>query len=205
MTEKNYLEYNGLKIDPLIFTQGFVPSCDVGICAGECCDWGVYMDLNFKDVILHHKDDIIDIMDEDQIKDPDKWFDNEIEKDADFPTGLSVGTDVYINSKGNEQCVFKDNNNFCSLQNAAIKKSMHKWGIKPKYCIMYPLTIVNGILTYDDTHSKRLSYCGIHKKENFTHSVFEAMQEELIFVLGKDGYDFLKEHFENNYKKVNRL
>lgn len=205
MTEKKYLEYNGLKIDPIIFTQGFVPGCDISICAGECCDWGVYMDLKFKDVIMYHKDDIIDVMDDGQIIDTNQWFENEIEKDADFPTGFSIGTGVYVTSENKEQCVFKDKNNFCSIQNAAIKKGMHRWGIKPKYCIMYPLTIINGILTYDDTHSKRLSYCGIHKKENFTQTVFEAMREELIFVLGKEGYDFLNEHFENNYKKVNRL
>lgn len=200
MAEKNYLEYNGLKIDPIIFTQGFVPGCDVIKCFGQCCDWGVYMDFNFKDVILQHKEDIIAVMDDDQIKEPEKWFEKEIQKDTDFPSGYSIGTEVYTDSRGKEGCVFKDKNNFCSIQNAAIKKGMHKWSIKPKYCIMYPLTIVNGILTYDDSHSKRLNYCGMHKKENFTQTVFEAMQEEIIFVLGKDGYDFLKEHFERHYK-----
>lgn len=200
MTEKNYIEYNGLRIDPVIFTQGFVPGCDVVKCFGQCCDWGVYMDVNFRDVIMQHKDDIVEVMDEEQIKDHEKWFEVEIERDPDFPSGYSIGTEVYTDAKGKESCVFKDKNNFCTIQNAAIKKGMHKWSIKPKYCIMYPLTIVDGILTYDDTHSGRLNYCGIHKKENFTQTVFEAMQEELIFILGKEGYDFLKEHFEKYYK-----
>ncbi len=200
MEDKEYIEYNGLKIDTLIFKQGFVPKCDVVKCFGQCCDWGVYMDLKFKDVILQHKDDIIAVMDEDQIKDTDEWFEKETEEDKDFPSGYSTGTETYTDKNGKSACIFKDKNDFCSIQNAAIKKGMHKWSIKPKYCIMYPLTIVDGILTYDDSHSMKLNYCGIHKKENFTQTVFEAMQEEIIFILGKDGYDFLKFYFENNYK-----
>jgi hypothetical protein len=200
MEEKEYIEYNGFKIDTLIFTQGFVPGCDVIKCFGQCCDWGVYMDLKFKDVILQHRNDITAVMDEEQIKNPEKWFEDEIEKDTDFPSGYSIGTETYTDSGGKTGCIFKDKNNYCSIQNAAIKKGMHKWSLKPKYCIMYPLTVVDGVLTYDDTHSKRLNYCGIHKKENFTQTVFEAMQEEIIFIFGKDCYDFLKKHFENNYK-----
>ncbi|MBN1634607.1 MAG: DUF3109 family protein [Ignavibacteria bacterium] len=199
MTEE-YLLLNGLKIDPVIFTQGFVPGCDVNICTGECCDWGVYVDLNFRNIIMHHSDEITNVMDDGQIKEPDKWFEKEINKDSDFPAGYSVSTSIYITSGGKEQCVFKDKNNFCSIQNAATKAGMHKWEIKPKYCILYPLTIEKEILTYDKIHSRRLNYCGVHKKENFTQSVFEAMQEELIFVLGKDGYDFLKDHYEKKYK-----
>lgn len=194
------IEINGLKIDPIIFTQGFVPRCDIPICSGQCCDWGVYMDSEFPDVIMKHEQDIIDVMDEGQVKDSSKWFDEEIEIDHDFPSGESVGTNTYITKFGNEQCVFKGLNNFCSLQVAAEKKGFHKWEIKPKYCIMYPITIVNGVLTYDDSHSKNLDYCGMHKKENFVHTVFEAMKEEIIYILGEDGYNYLHEYFIYHYK-----
>lgn len=199
--EKVYpLEINGLKIDPIIFTQGFVPHCDIPICSGQCCDWGVYMDSEFKNVILNHKDKIIDVMDANQIKDPEKWFEKEIEDDHDFPSGKAVGTEVYKTKFGHEQCVFKGINNFCSLQVAAVKHGKHKWDIKPKYCVMYPLTIIDNVLTYDDEHSQKLNYCGAHKVENFVHTVFEAMTEEIIYILGEEGYNYLKEYFEKNYK-----
>jgi hypothetical protein len=199
--KKDYpIEIKGLKIDPLIFTQGFVPSCDIPICNGQCCDWGVYMDKEFKDVIMKYEPDIINVMDEGQIKDSTKWFEKDIQPDKDFPSGLSIGTEVYKTKLGNEQCVFKGLNNFCSLQVAAEKKGYHKWEIKPKYCIMYPITIVDNILTYDDSHSQNLDYCGLHKKENFVHTAFEAMKEEIIYILGKDGYNYLNEYFINHYK-----
>lgn len=199
--DKKFIEYKGLKIDPIIFTQGFVPHCDVSKCFGQCCDWGVYMDKDYKDVILKYKDDIISVMDENQHKDTNEWFEKELEEDKDFPSGYAIGTEVYKTPQGKEQCVFKDKNGFCSIQNASIKLGKHKWEIKPKYCIMYPLTILDNTLTYDDDHALKLDYCGIHKKENFVHSVFEAMAEEIQFVLGDEIFLFLKNHFDENYKK----
>ena len=202
--KKEYpIEINGLKIDPIIFTQGFVPHCNISICGGQCCDWGVFMDKEFKDVIMKHEQDIIDVMDEGQIKDSSQWFGDEIEKDHDFPSGEAIDTETYKTKFGKEQCVFKGINNYCSLQVAAEKKGFHKWEIKPKYCIMYPISIEDNVLTYDSDHSENLDYCGMHKKENFVHSVFEAMKEEIIYILGEDGYNYLNEYFIKHYKDKN--
>ena len=197
------LEYNGLLIDPVIFTQGFVPGCNVNICSGECCDWGVYMDAEFKNMIMKFESEIINVMDDAQHKNSDKWFEKEVLNDSDFPSGLAIGTEIYKNNHGKYQCVFKDKKNFCSIQVAAVKHNMHKWSIKPTYCIMYPLTIVDGILTYDLEHSKKLSYCGLKHHSNFTQTVFEAMSEEIRYVLGDDGYNFLNEYFLKHYKHQN--
>lgn len=198
--KEHSIEINGLKIDPIIFTQGFVPKCNMPICNGQCCDWGVYMDSEFPEVIMRHEKDIIDVMDEQQIKDSTKWFDEKPFEDHDFPSGEAIGTQTYKTKFGNEQCVFKGLNNYCALQVAAEKKGYHKWEIKPKYCIMYPITIVDNTLTYDDEHSQNLDYCGIHKKENFVQTVFEAMKEEIIYILGEDGYNYLNEYFNHHYK-----
>ncbi len=83
----------------------------------------------------------------------------------------------------------------------SVKKNMHKWAIKPKYCIMYPLTIVDDTLTWDTEHSERLDYCGVHHPENFTQTVFDAMTEEIKFIVGEDAYNFLNEHYKENYQK----
>lgn len=202
MTEdKEFLELNGLKIDPLIFTQGFVPGCDIGKCGGQCCNWGVYMDRDFHPLIMKFESRIKDVMDEFQIKDTSKWFEKDLEEDHDFPSGYAIGTELYINNEGITQCVFKDKNGYCSLQVMAVKNGMHKWEIKPKYCIMYPVTIVDNILTVDNEHSARLDYCGVGHEENYTQTVFEAMTEEIKFIVGEEGYKFLNEHYKKNYQK----
>lgn len=199
--EKEFLELNGLKIDPVIFTQGFVPGCDIGKCGGQCCNWGVYMDRDFQPVIMKFESQIKDVMDEYQTKDTSKWFEKELEEDHDFPSGFAIGTELYINNEGITQCVFKDKKGYCSLQVMAVNNGMHKWEIKPKYCIMYPVTIIDNVLTVDNEHSARLDYCGVGHEENYTQTVFEAMTEEIKFIVGEEGYKFLNEHYRKNYQR----
>ena len=199
--ESNFIEFNGLKIDPVIFTQGFVAGCDMKICSGQCCNWGVYLDRDFQPEIMKYEEKIKVVMDEYQLKDSSKWFENELEEDSDFPSGYAIGTELYINSSGTTQCVFKDKRGFCSLQVMAVENNLHKWTAKPKYCVMYPLTIIDDVLTYDDDHSNKLDYCGQSHKENFTQTVFEAMTEEIKYIMGEDGYNFLNEHFKKNFQK----
>ena len=139
-------------------------------------------------------------MDDNQPKDSNKWFEAELEEDTDFPSGFALGTEVYETPSGHKQCVFKDKRGFCSIQVAADKHNMHKWAIKPKYCIMYPLTIIDNVLTYDDDHAEKLDYCGVNMKKNFTQTVFEAMTEEITFILGADGYAYLNEYYQKHYK-----
>lgn len=193
------IEFNGQKVNTAIFTQGFVAGCDMKICFGECCKSGVYMDKNFPEVILAHKDMIKGVMSADQIKDESKWFDDEIVEDEDFPSGYAAGSNVYTDSKGVEKCVFNDENQYCSLQVAAVANGMHKWAIKPTYCIMYPVAVVNHILTYDDEHSQDLAYCGIDKEHNFTQTTFDGTREEIKYVLGEELYNSLDEHYKQNY------
>ena len=157
------------------------------------------MDKEFKEIIMKHEKEILHVMDEHQLRDPDKWFEKVLEEDHDFPSHYAIGTELYT-TKGKSKCVFKDKNNYCSIQLAAEKYGMHKWAIKPKYCIMYPLTIEDNVLTYDADHSARLSYCGMKHKKNFTQTVFEAMKEEISYILGFEGYCILNDYFEKNYK-----
>jgi hypothetical protein len=199
------LVYKGLKIDPVIFTQGFVHGCDIDICSGQCCDWGVYMDKDYKDVIMKYEIEIKEVMTSSQTRDSSKWFDLEPVKDKDFPSGFAIGTELYTKNDGNSQCVFKDDNHHCSIQVMSVKKNYHKWEIKPTHCILYPLTIVDNTLTYDDDHSEELDYCGIKHPENFTQPVFEAMHEEVKFILGEEGYNFLNEHYLKHYKKKHQI
>lgn len=199
--EENKLEFNGIKIDTNIFTQGFVAGCDMNICSGLCCMSGVVMDINFKDVIMEHKDDIIANMTADQPKDPDVWFDGNVEEDHDFESGVSIGTNTHVDSHGVEKCVFNDANHFCTLQVMAVNKGLHKWAVKPTHCILYPVTVVDKTLMYDDVHSLDMDYCGMYKTQNFTQNVFDAVHEEIKYVLGEDFFTFLNDIYKKNYSQ----
>lgn len=182
------LTINGLKIDPVMFTQGFVERCDLELCSGECCWYGVYADVKERDLILSLKEQIAEVMDESQITDWGAWFEKE-QADEDFPSGVCAGTEVY-----NNKCVFLDRNGYCSLQVLAMQHGKPPWSYKPYYCVLFPLTVVDGVLTFDDHHSGRMHHCGV--RENFTHTLFEACESELRYALGDEGYRRLTEWYD---------
>lgn len=182
------LTVKGLKIDPIIFTQGFVECCDVSICSAECCWYGVYADIKERDLVMSLKKEVASVMDDSQDADWTKWFEPEHD-DADFPSGKTAGMEVF-----NNKCVFLDKRGYCSLQVLAIKHGKERWAYKPYYCVLFPLSVVDRVLTFDDHHAGRMHYCGL--KENFTHTIFEACTDELKFALGEDGYAELADHYE---------
>lgn len=181
-------EIKGFKIDPIIFTQKF--KCN---CVGECCNYGVYTDMKEYEMLVGITDKIIPFLDETQTADTTKWFEAP-EKDEDFESGYAVGTELH-----NGKCVFLDKNGLCSLQKLALNEGEHKWKYKPIYCILYPLTIFEGALTIDDDHMKRLSTC--NREPNDSLTIFDTCTEELLHLLGEDGFSELekyKEEFFNN-------
>lgn len=195
----------GFKVDEAIFTQGFVKYCDIDKCGGGCCHSGVYADTGEYTRILENKEKIIAVMDETQDPDPATWFDNEWVDDEDFPSGKAVGTEVHARDGGisgfDEGCVFLDKRHFCSIQVAAAENGLHRWAWKPDYCILFPVTVVEGVLTYDDSHSDDLHHCGPKGVGNYVHSVFEAMQEELRYFLGEKDFGKLSKYFEENRER----
>ena len=73
-----------LQIDPEILAQRFSPGCSMCNCNGTCCTDGVLLDLKEKELILAHAEMIIKYFEPQQERDITKWFDNNIENDADF-------------------------------------------------------------------------------------------------------------------------
>jgi hypothetical protein len=198
MSEKYEKKIGKYYIDPSIFTFEFVNCCDVSICGGECCYYGVYTDYKEYETILSVKDRIIQSMDDSQTKDINKWFEPP-EEDEDFDSGKAVGTEVY-----NRKCVFLDKQGYCTLQKIAIEDGEFKWKYKPLYCILFPLVIYNGAIMVDTDHLKRLHYCSI--KKNQVSTIFECCRNELKHLLGEEGFaeleDYRTEYLnEINYKK----
>ncbi|MDP4200668.1 MAG: DUF3109 family protein [Bacteroidota bacterium] len=195
----------GLRVDEIIFTHGFVDYCNISLCGGGCCHSGVYADLGERDQILAHATEIAAAMDETQDTDTDTWFDGEIIDDPDFPSGQAEGTDVHERDGGisgfTEGCVFLDKRHFCSIQVAAANAGLHRWAWKPRYCILFPVTVVEGTITYDDSHSEDLHHCGPAGAGKYVHSVYESMREELTHFLGKDEFAKLETYYQSNRER----
>ncbi|MBU1098886.1 MAG: DUF3109 family protein [Bacteroidetes bacterium] len=191
-------EIGGYFIDPLIFVHKFVDKCDVCICSGECCYYGVYTDKIEHDKIIQSKDRISKSMDDSQTKDVTKWFEAP-QDDDDFESGIAVGTELH-----NGKCVFLDKEGYCTLQKIAIEDGeveFDRWKYKPLYCILFPLVIFERAITVDTDHLDRMHYC--NKVENQNSTIFETCKNELKYLLGEKDFKQLEEYKLEYLEKLN--
>ena len=146
-----------LQVDPEILIQRFLPNSSMCNCNGACCAEGVLLDVEEKERILAHTDLIKKYLEPQQEKDANKWFDNNLENDADFPSGRCDGTTVLGNS-----CVFLCSKGLCALQKTAMAEGMDKFALKPFYCVAFPITIDDHVLTtYEPEFTNRRQCCSI--------------------------------------------
>ena len=171
-----------------LFTKGFRKDAGPCSCSSACCEGGVFVDLHERDVIMAHRDLIARHMDQTQTTDPSRWFETEVVDHTDFPSGECVGTEVI-----NDKCAFLDGAGRCSLQKAAVAEGMHKWSIKPLFCILYPIEISDGIVSFDEMLQEEETCCTI--ETSFDVPLFEACREELVHIVGNEGYALMEKHY----------
>ncbi len=171
-----------------LFSKGYPKGGGPCSCTSACCEGGVYIDLHEREVIMAHRDIITKQMDATQTTDPSRWFEPEITDDPDFPSGQCVGTQVV-----SEKCAFLDGAGRCSLQKAAVAEGMHRWAIKPLFCILYPIEISAGTVSFDEMLQDEEDCCTIGK--SFEVPLFEACREELVHIVGEEGYAAMEKHY----------
>lgn len=188
ITPDKSLKVDSYTISGELFAKGFAKGGGPCTCSSACCEGGVFVDLHEKEVIMAHRDLIIRHMDGTQSSDPSRWFEQEIQDDPDFPSGQCVGTGVI-----NDKCAFLDGAGRCSLQRTAVAEGMDKWAIKPLFCILYPIEISDGTVSFDEMLQDEEACCTIG--ETFDIPLFEACREELIHIVGEEGYAMMEKHY----------
>jgi hypothetical protein len=172
-----------------LYTTGYPEGGGPCTCTSTCCASGVWVDLRDRDRILAHKDIIKKYMDGTQTTDDSAWFDSDEQADSDFASGMCVGTAEIDNT-----CVFLDGAGRCSLQVAAASEGMHKWALKPLYCILYPIEVTDGVVGFDPMLQSEQSCCTVDTV--FRIPAFEACHDELVHLLGEDGFQMMREHYQ---------
>ncbi len=181
MHDESVLVIKGYTISPELFRKGFPGGGGPCECVSRCCQGGVYVDVKERDRILAAKDQIKQHMDSTQTTDHAQWFETEEQRHADFPSGRCVGTQE-INNK----CAFLDSRGRCSIQLASIAAGEHKWALKPLYCVLFPIEITDNVVGFDDLLQEESRCCSI--TDEFETPLFRACKEELVHLLGEDGY-----------------
>ena len=157
-----------MKIDPHVFHAKFPNHCALDRCKSRCCRHGVWADIGEREMILRHADLFLPYVRE-EARNPSLWF-GETTKDSDCPSGTAVETTVV-----GDACVFFHPAHGCSLQKAAIDRGRHEWEFKPRFCIMFPLVVSEGVLTVDEEMDE--VWC--LEDENRTHPILDAVGKEV--------------------------
>lgn len=164
----------------------FRNGCSIQNCDATCCSQGVLVDPTEKEKILSHADTILRHMEPHQENNPTRWFDNQVEIDADFPSGEAEGTQTR-----DYGCVFLKRNGHCVLQVAATAEGMHKFFLKPFFCIAFPVTLHRGELEIEDPgYTNRKECCSTDEAGEL--SVLDVLEEEFEYMLGAEGFEELK-------------
>ena len=185
-----------LLVDPTLFVQRLAGNCSILNCNGKCCWGGVLVDIEEKENILLHASVIQNNMELWQNHNPSQWFDGMIENDTDFPSGQCDGTAVYEHG-----CVFLDSKGLCVLQKTEINVGLEKFSLKPFFCVAFPLTIDNHVLTtYEPEFTGRVECCSVIPDGTLT--LLDCFRQEFEFMLGEEGLKEIQKMFVQEKSRV---
>jgi len=161
------------EVDKYVFIRKYFANClDCHFCSDACCSHGCQVDCAEMYTILAYEKKL-----EPMVGIPScRWFNAELERNSDSPSGECTRTKVYAN-----KCVFYNHKSRgCTLHIFAAKEGIDHHLLKPMVCSLFPVSWENGRL-YVSTYLDELP-CVDHGI-----SVFEAQKGELRYYFG-DGF-----------------
>jgi Fe-S-cluster containining protein len=139
-----------------IFTKRVVADCMTHACTmvaskqrklDACCQYGADVDLHERDKILARKDELAALLRPDAAAAP--WFDDELEADADMPSGQVTRTMPF-----GDGCVFlAHDQRGCAIHRAATEHGWDFHGTKPHVCRLFPLSYTHDEIVISDDYS----------------------------------------------------
>ena len=163
-------------VDAAIFSLTFVPDCVTHQCRcrlednrtrlDACCHYGADVDAGERDQILARAALIAPYL-KPPFRDSSRWFEDETESDADFPSGLVARTlsveavedgQTYpavtsVAAAAQGGCVFLHHDGRgCAIHRAAAEHGFGLRGVKPMVCRLFPLTFGEGKLLLSDEY-----------------------------------------------------
>jgi hypothetical protein len=80
------------------------------------------------------------------------------------------------------------------LQLAASAAGMHKWALKPLYCVLYPIEVSENTVKFDPRLQGEQACCSV--TPSFEVPLFQACREELVHLLGEAGFARIEEYVQ---------
>lgn len=189
---KEWINIGALLVDASLLESRPIGRCRIQECQACCCGHGVWVDLADAGRIIEEADLVKPHLPPDR-RDAGAWFEVEVDIDTDFPSGYRVGTQVMPDPShpAGSHCIFLRPDRRCALQVAGIAAGRHPRDLKPFYCALYPIVRVGNYVKLDDDNAIYRLGGNCVRAEPVSTPLYQVFKDELILVLGQDGYDQL--------------
>lgn len=131
------------RVDTRIFTHRYFTHClQCGFCHDWCCSYGVDVELPRAEAILAHADALEAYTGIGR----ERWFEDEVESDADFPGGAARRTRVEDGA-----CVFlRRNGRGCQIHAFCLERGIDYHQLKSIVDCLFPVTFAGDLLCAAD-------------------------------------------------------
>jgi len=190
--DKQWVRVGKYRVDSRLLEKRPVARCLIEECQAACCSHGVYVDVGDATRIIDEAELIRPHLPADR-RDVNAWFEGAISEDGDFPTGYKVGTNVLERprSSSGTRCVFLRDDNRCALQRAAIAQGRHPLDLKPFYCALFPIVLLEDTIQLDDENELFRIGGTCQRASREPVALYKLLKDEMVMVLGREGYDDL--------------
>lgn len=145
-------------VDPAIFTKKLVGDCMTHACQflvphqheklDACCQYGCDVDLAEREAILARAEQIRPLL-RPEVQ-HQRWFDDEVEHDKDYPSGAVVRTEVV-----DDGCLFlQHDRRGCAIHRASIEQGWDFRGVKPAICRLFPMSYEDDAIVLADEYAE---------------------------------------------------
>ncbi len=179
---------NGFTIHPELLEVVHAEHCVLSECLGACCTGGAWLDVEQLKLIAPHVEAIKTNLPAER-RDPNAWFSAPL-PDEDVPEGVRVGTNVIddVRRPGETCCVFLRPDRLCALQVTSEQLGLEYPGLKPLFCALYPLQLQADEIVIDHETEQNFGGATCRRACATRQPVYRVFQEEMILVLGTEGY-----------------
>lgn len=188
MAKNRSLIINGIRIDPGVLREDAVRRCGDVKCVGACCSDGVWLCEEEAPRILEWAGAIKACLPPDR-HDQSIWFERRDDE---------VGTAAVADPLRPNQtcCVFLQTDRKCALQVVSQANNLGWPGLKPYYCALYPLYTEDDTLLVDRITPRNVTGAMCRHAKPPKQPVYKLFRDEMVLVLGEDGYRELCEKAE---------
>ncbi len=172
------------RLSPEFFQKTrFVNRC-LAECARECCTEGVWLSIHDAHRIVEHGDQFQTYLI--QPIDLQQW---------NLSRPANISTPLMEEGTPNERCWFLMQNGLCALHSFALDKNMPVQRIKPFFCLMFPLTLVDIDINVTEISIDNKAYKTCLIEGTAETWLYEQFAPELRRILGVEGYAELERQF----------